>query len=156
MIHIQISETWLPTFDAPPVPESVLEHSASETLRIGGAQPEAELTLVLSDDAQLQDLNNQYLGIDAPTDVLSFPAGDTDPDSTELYLGDIIISFPRAAAQADAGGHSVEDELRLLVVHGVLHLLGHDHAEPDEKAGMWRLQAEVLQSLGCPHVAPAL
>jgi probable rRNA maturation factor len=108
------------------------------------------MTLALSDDAQLHELNRQFLEVDAPTDVLSFPSGETDPDSQALYLGDVIISYPRAQAQAVAGGHAVDDELQLLAVHGALHLLGHDHANDVEKAVMWALQARALEALGCP------
>ena len=107
-----------------------------------------DLSVVLTDDQQLRELNRDYLGIDAPTDVLSFPASEKDPESGEAYLGDILISVERAAQQAEAAGHPVEAELQLLVVHGVLHLLGHDHAEPEEKARMWAAQSEILKSLG--------
>ncbi len=109
---------------------------------------DGDLTLVLTDDEQLHRLNRDFLGIDAPTDVLSFPASETDPETGARYLGDIILSIPRAAAQAQAAGHPLVDEARLLVVHGVLHLLGHDHAEADEKAKMWKAQGEVLEGLG--------
>jgi probable rRNA maturation factor len=125
-----------------------LAHAAEETLRMAGAAEPADLTLVLSNDEQLHQLNRQFLEIDAPTDVLSFPAGDTDPDSDTLYLGDVILSYPRAAQQAAAAGHTTDDELQLLVVHGVLHLLGHDHAEPEEKDTMWSIQARILDALG--------
>src|ERR687892_74662 len=64
------------------------------------------------------------------------------------YIGDILISIPRAQAQANAAGHPLESEVQLLVVHGVLHLLGHDHAEAEEKARMWKAQAEILERLG--------
>jgi probable rRNA maturation factor len=97
---------------------------------------------------RLQELNRDYLGIDAPTDVLSFPASETDPETGARYLGDILISVPRAQSQAEAAGHALESEVQLLVVHGVLHLLGHDHAKPEEKRRMWKAQAEILESLG--------
>jgi probable rRNA maturation factor len=112
----------------------------------------ADLTIVLTDDAQLHELNRGYLGVDAPTDVLSFPASETDPETGTPYLGDILISIPRAKQQAQAAGHSVEDEVQLLVVHGTLHLLGHDHATAAEKKRMWQAQAEVLSQLGLSHV----
>ena len=83
-----------------------------------------------------------------PTDVLSFPASETDPDTGASYIGDILISIPRAQAQADAAGHPLEAEVQLLVVHGVLHLLGYDHADAEEKALMWKAQAEILTGLG--------
>ena len=106
----------------------MLERAAQEALRSASMEA-ADLSIVITDDAKLQELNRQYLGSDMPTDVLSFPAEETDPDSGEIYLGDILISLPRASEQASAGGHPVEDELQLLVVHGALHLLGHDHAD---------------------------
>jgi probable rRNA maturation factor len=96
----------------------------------------------------LHHLNRDYLGVDAPTDVLSFPASETDPETGRRYLGDILLSVSRAETQASAAGHPLVDEARLLVVHGVLHLLGHDHAEVDEKAKMWKVQGEVLEMLG--------
>jgi probable rRNA maturation factor len=90
--------------------------------------------------------------VDAPTDVLSFPASESDPETGTPYLGDILISIPRATIQAQVAGHAVEEEVQLLVVHGTLHLLGHDHAEAEEKARMWKAQAEVMSRLGLSHV----
>ena len=112
----------------------------------------ADMTIVLTDDEQLHELNREYLGVDSPTDVLSFPAAESDPETGTTYLGDILISIPRATQQAQAAGHSVEDEVQLLVVHGTLHLLGHDHATAAEKARMWQARAEVLSGLGLSHV----
>jgi len=155
MIQVQISESLQSAEPALADAETqarlvaLLSHAAATALQIGGAQDSADLTLALSDDAQLHDLNRQFLEIDAPTDVLSFPSGEIDPDTETLYLGDVIISYPRAQAQAAAGGHPVEDELQLLVVHGTLHLLGHDHAEEEQKAAMWALQTRALEALGC-------
>jgi probable rRNA maturation factor len=130
----------------------LLERAAQLTLEAESSDLGADLTIVLTDDSQLQQLNRDYLGIDAPTDVLSFPAGEEDPETGARYLGDILISIPRAKRQAEAAGHSLEAEAQLLVVHGVLHLLGHDHAEADEKARMWRAQAEVMSKLGLGHI----
>ncbi len=112
----------------------------------------ADMSIVLTDDAQLRELNREYLGIDAPTDVLSFPSDEEDPETGTPYLGDILISIPRAAQQAQAAGHPVEAEVQLLVVHGTLHLLGHDHAEAAEKARMWQAQSEVMAKLGLSHI----
>jgi probable rRNA maturation factor len=117
---------------------------------------EPDLTLRLTDDEQMQALNNQYRGVDSSTDVLAFPSGEADPDSGSVYLGDVVISVPRAASQAQVGGHSLEAELQLLVVHGVLHLLGYDHASDDDKALMWGVQAEILTAIGCPIDAPTI
>ena len=112
----------------------------------------ADITIVLTDDAQLHELNRDYLGVDAPTDVLSFPASETDPETGAQYLGDILISIPRATQQAEAAGHPVEAETQLLVVHGTLHLLGYDHAEAEEKTRMWEAQAEVMSRLGLSYI----
>lgn len=154
MIGIQVAETIANQINALLIESNLLQRSAQEALKVAGSPLESELTIVLSDDAQLQALNLQYLGIDAPTDVLSFPANETDPDSGEIYLGDILISYPRAQAQASASGHSLQDELQLLVVHGVLHLLGYDHSDETEQARMWSIQAEILRHLGSSIAAP--
>jgi probable rRNA maturation factor len=136
------------------VPEERLRQIVAAALRHEGAD-DAELTLVLADDALLHQLNRDYRGIDAPTDVLSFASQDegqgtdifvTAPEALN-YLGDVIISFPTAQRQAAAAGHNVSDELSLLAVHGVLHLLGYDHASPEEEADMWARQAQILASL---------
>lgn len=110
----------------------------------------AGLSLVITNSETVQSLNNQFRNIDAPTDVLSF-AADSDPHALEPgeppYLGDILIAFPVAAQQAEESGHGVEEELRFLTVHGVLHLLGYDHHTPDEQAEMWALQSTILDTL---------
>lgn len=133
-------------------PEELLERAAQAALRHESEAPEVELSIVLTDNARLHELNLNYLGVDSPTDVLSFPASETDPDTGTRYLGDILISVPRAQAQAEAAGHPLESEVQLLVVHGVLHLLGHDHAEPEEKDRMWKAQSEILESLGLGNI----
>ncbi len=131
-----------------PFPEHLLERAAQAALKHESESLDSELSIVLTDDARLQELNRDYLGIDAPTDVLSFPASETDPETGARYIGDILISIPRAQSQSNAAGHPVESEVQLLVVHGVLHLLGHDHSEPEEKSRMWKAQAEILETLG--------
>lgn len=129
---------------------SLLEEAANTALQHQSAA--GSLTLVLTTDEELHRLNREYLGIDKPTDVLSFPAGETDPETGGLYLGDILISMPRTEIQARLAGHPPVDEARLLVVHGVLHLLGFDHADAREKKRMWKVQAEILKNLGLEHV----
>ena len=131
-----------------PFPAHLLERAAHAALDHESEPLESDLSIVLTDDARLHKLNRDYLGIDASTDVLSFPASETDPETGARYIGDILVSVPRAQSQADAAGHALESEVQLLVVHGVLHLLGHDHGDPDEKARMWKAQAEILESLG--------
>lgn len=117
----------------------------------------AALTVLLADDAYLRRLNQQYRGIDAPTDVLSFPAGEPilgGGDATN-YLGDIAVSVPTAARQATDKGHATTAELQLLTVHGVLHLLGYDHGDDTERAEMWAVQERILRDLGLTNIAPS-
>ncbi|HEX2979228.1 MAG TPA: rRNA maturation RNase YbeY [Anaerolineaceae bacterium] len=149
MIYIEIDERYQADVDA-----ALLEKTALAALTHEQADPQAECSIVVSDDDQLHALNQQFLGIDAPTDVLSFPGEEIDPETGAPYLGDIILSFPRAQAQAASGGHPVSAEVQLLVVHGILHLCGHDHAEPEDKARMWAAQAEILMGLGSPITGP--
>ena len=131
-----------------PFPNELLENAVQAAIENQTTDLDSELTIVLTDDTQIQELNRDYLGNDAPTDVLSFPASESDPETGATYIGDIIISMPYATKSAEKAGHPVEAEVQLLVVHGVLHLLGHDHAEPKEKAKMWKAQAQILKSLG--------
>jgi probable rRNA maturation factor len=131
-----------------PFSEQLLAHAATIALEHQSHSLESELSIILTNDSRLHELNLNYLGVDAPTDVLSFPASETDPETGVRYIGDILISVPRAQAQAEAAGHPLESEVQLLVVHGVLHLLGHDHAQAEEKAHMWKAQAEILERLG--------
>ena len=143
MIDLQYTDENLPELDL-----QILEQAALTALSQQGIVDEVALSIVLTDDAQIQELNREYRGYDKPTDVLSFEAHEPDPETGLMYLGDIIISLARAAAQAEQGGHPLLAETQLLVVHGVLHLLGHDHAEAEEKAVMWNDQAEILARLG--------
>jgi probable rRNA maturation factor len=95
-------------------------------------------------------LNRDYLGVGAP-ECISFPY-QKRTETGAHYIGDILISMPCAQAQADAAGHPLESEVQLLVVHGVLHLLGHDHAQVREKARMWKAQAKILEKLGLGQI----
>src|SRR5215212_9305590 len=145
MIHIESEISF---------PQDLLERAARTALAHDAARQslDFDLSIILTDDARLHELNLNYLGVDAPTDVLSFPASETDPETGVRYLGDILISVPRAQVQAEAAGHPLESEVQLLVVHGVLHLLGHDDAEPEEKDRMWKAQSEILKSLGLGNI----
>lgn len=152
MIHIDNQQDFL---DSP-----LLERAAQYTLdMIPSFHPDlpsvdssADITIVLTDDRQLHELNHDFLDVDAPTDVLSFPSLEVDPETNELYLGDILISIPRAKQQAESAGHSLEAEVQLLTVHGTLHLLGYDHATDEEKNIMWNEQAKVLERLGLSRI----
>jgi len=106
-----------------------------------------DCSVLVTDDETIQGYNNAYRGIDKSTDVLSFESHEIDPETNQLILGDILISYPTIAKQAEKGGHAVEKELELMCVHGALHLMGYDHLEEDEKAEMWALQAQILALL---------
>ena len=134
------------------VDKDLIEESIHVTLIHESAPIDSELTVVITTDEQLHALNYQFLHVDAPTDVLSFPVNYSDPDTGASYLGDILISYPRAASQANFGGHSIMAEIQLLVLHGILHLLGYDHAEPSDKAKMWATQREILRQLGLENL----
>lgn len=126
---------------------------------------EVELNVTLTDNAEIHKINQEFRGIDRPTDVLSFPMLDYetpgdftwleeneenladcfDPETGELLLGDIVISVEKVIAQANEYGHSVERELGFLVAHSMLHLFGYDHMEEEERIIMERKQEEILQ-----------
>jgi len=124
------------------------------------AVPVADVTVVLTTDAEVHTLNAHYRGVDAPTDVLSFAARETTPDAPALvlpaevaaeldrYLGDLVIACPYSTRQAAQYGNSVTAELQLLAVHGTLHLLGYDHQDATAEAVMWALQEQVLAQFG--------
>jgi probable rRNA maturation factor len=154
MIHIEIAESMLDAYPGIDLETDLVEQAACETLEYEHASPDSDITIVLTGDAELQALNQQFRAMDEPTDVLSFPAGFVDPDTTHTYLGDIVISVERARAQAEMGGHALQAELTLLVVHGALHLLGYDHETDEDKTEMWAVQAGILQRLNCPLSPP--
>lgn len=127
-----------------------------KTLLQAGARlldvPKETVTVVtLTGDEHLREYNRRFRGLDEPTDVLAFAAQEapTDqrfqaPPGTEHWLGDIVISLPRARVQARVARHSMDDEVRLLAVHGFLHLLGYDHAEAKEETKMRELTDRIL------------
>jgi len=122
--------------------------AAQLVLEISKAADKSDLSIVIGNDALLHQLNLKFRQVDSPTDVLSFPSGEVDPDTSDLYLGDIVISLPRAQEQASNEGHPLVDELQLLVVHGTLHLLGYDHLEIKDKNIMQAAQDNILTQLG--------
>ncbi|HZN72092.1 MAG TPA: rRNA maturation RNase YbeY [Micromonosporaceae bacterium] len=118
-----------------------------------GVNPLAELSVLLVDVDYMTELNHRWMGGEGPTDVLAFPMdeGSVDHGPSEgnggepALLGDIVLCPEVATKQAATAGHSAADELHLLTVHGVLHLLGYDHAEPEEEREMFALQARLLE-----------
>lgn len=148
MINFQIAEG-LPADDIVIFQER-LRSAGEKALQLTNSAPDCEISLVMVGNEQIRELNRQYLGIDAPTDVLSFPAGDINPESGNIFLGDILIAFPYVQVQAETANHGLGDELQVLMVHGILHLLGYDHGEEAERIRMWKMQAEILEAIGCP------
>jgi probable rRNA maturation factor len=104
--------------------------------------PGASLSVLLCGDRRVRTLNREFRDRDRPTDVLSFPSGDPDATMGSGFLGDIVIGVPYAARQARAQGHAVAREVQILLVHGILHLLGHDHER--DGGEMFRLQARTV------------
>lgn len=103
------------------------------------------LSILLTDDESMRDFNRRFRRVDATTDVLAFPAEAGDDEESGHYLGDLVISVERAAEQARELGHALEAEVEVLALHGVLHLLGHDHETDDGE--MRRLEAELARQL---------
>lgn len=116
--------------------------------------PQGVLSVVLADAESLRKLNLQFRQIDSATDVLAFPDGTIDSDDG-VYFGDVVIALSVASEQAKNAGHTLESELALLTVHGVLHLLGHDHATEAEKEGMWSHQAAILRQMAIKMKLPS-
>jgi probable rRNA maturation factor len=153
-IHLAVDEAYEALVD----PDDLRQVVAATLHEAGTAQ--GELTVLVTSDDAVQALNRDYCGFDTPTDVLSFAnhehAADEPPltlppelaDEMAAYLGDIVIAYPYAAQQAVRFGNSIAAELRLLAVHGTLHLLGEDHATPAQEAAMWARQEAVLAAFG--------
>jgi probable rRNA maturation factor len=128
---------------------AALRRLAVRVLKSEGVAPPAEVSLVVTDDETVRDLNRRYRGTDEPTDVLSF--GDeatsvpfvTPPDGVRR-LGEVILSYPTAERQALEAGHGMQEETAHLVVHGLLHLLGYDHEDADGERRMRAREEELL------------
>jgi len=124
-----------------------------QVLKAEGVVPPYEVGLVFTDSEAVKQLNRDYRGMDETTDVLAFymlPRKEVDdsfalPPDGVTRLGEVIISYPQAIEQAREQGHSTEKELALLIIHGVLHLLGYDHEEPEEEAKMRTREKELLE-----------
>jgi probable rRNA maturation factor len=143
-----------------PADEDALRELAQYVIDQMETHPLADLSMLLVDEAHMTNLHEKWMEEPGPTDVLSFPMDELRPhsmagpnrargrDSDEpepVLLGDVVLCPQVAAVQAKQHGHSTQAELELLTVHGVLHLLGYDHAEPEEEAEMFGLQNELLR-----------
>ena len=140
--------------------EEIMQKAVATTLETVGADDETdfEVSILITDDEGIHQINKETREIDAPTDVLSFPilefdedgvmieeSGDYDGDM--LLLGDIVISLERAFEQAQEYGHSFEREIGFLTVHSMLHLFGYDHMCPEDEEEMFGYQADILNSI---------
>jgi len=148
-VEIQISQD-----DYQPYVDDELLTRAVECV-LAAERVQGDVTVIITNDETVARLNQEFLGKSGATDVLSFPAQAEEDDfilppdvATEPYLGDIIIALPYTQRQAQQLGRELREELALLTVHGTLHLLGYDHATPEEKADMWQRQNAIITGLG--------
>jgi probable rRNA maturation factor len=145
---------WTHAFAAPggrveaPSPEALAEAAARAALLAADAPDGAGLALALADDAAVRALNARFRERDRPTNVLSFPDGSPDPEAGGVALGDVILAYETVAREAADQGKTLADHLAHLTVHGVLHLLDHDHEDPGEAEIMEALERRVLAGLG--------
>ena len=132
--------------------ENIIESVCKEGAYIYGLDEDAELSVVLCDNAYIHELNKTYRNIDRPTDVLSFALNEGEEEGYDgpdtKLLGDIVISLDKTREQADEYGHSFERELAYLTVHGMLHILGYDHMTDEDKTEMRKEEEFVLHRLG--------
>ncbi|MFI7482283.1 rRNA maturation RNase YbeY [Kocuria sp. M1R5S2] len=133
----------------------LLRRLAEHVLARLHVHPDAELSVAVVDEEEMARLHVDWMDLPGPTDVMSFPMDELRPGTpeelTEGTLGDVVLCPTVARRQAEAAGHPVADELCLLTTHGILHLLGHDHAGPEERAIMFALQRDLLTDfLGRP------
>ena len=131
------------------VDEGALQRLATFALDHLHVHPDADLAILMVDEAAMEQLHVQWMDEPGPTDVLSFPMdelrpGKDDEEPEPGLLGDVVLCPQVAKVQARAAGHSFEEELLLLTTHGILHLLGYDHAEPEEEKEMFALQRKLL------------
>lgn len=131
------------------IDEAALQRLATYCLDAMRVHPDADIALVLVDEAAMEQLHVQWMGEPGPTDVLSFPMDELRPGNDDIVtppgvLGDVVLCPQVAEVQAEGAGHSTMDELLYLTAHGILHLLGFDHAEPEEEKEMFALQRDLI------------
>jgi len=132
-----------------PETAALVKRAAACALRCEGVDEPCEISVTLTDDRGIHAVNREHRGVDRPTDVLSFPMDEPDLDTGRRFLGDMVLSLERAAAQAEEYGGGYEHECQYLTVHSVLHLLGYDHLdEGEEKARMRAREKVIMKELG--------
>ena len=142
------------TVDARDLPVERMEQAVTRVLDEHDVALGTGLSIVVTDDVEVQRMNREFRAVDAPTDVLSFPSDPMPVPEIEPYLGDLILGLPYIQRQAAAEGHSMSDELVLAVIHGTLHLLGYDHDTAQHQASMWGVQDRLLRALGVAITVP--
>ena len=140
----------LPKSYAKELDEARLGKVFQEAVSVLALGDNVSVTLRLTNNRVIRQFNRAWRGENTATDVLSFENAFEDPETGEHYLGDIMISFETASKQARAGDHSVQAEVEMLFVHGLLHLAGFDHAEKEQWSQMTTLQDKILENLGNP------
>ena len=145
MVHLEIVEEFRSRVNA-----SSIKLTAEAVLAYADLPQTDTLAIIVTSDQKIRQLNHQFRKVDSPTDVLSFPGGFQNPEDGTTHHGDVIVSFPMAEVQAGERGHSVDMELQFLVVHGILHLLGHGHSDIEDKNKMWAAQRAVFKKLDLP------
>jgi probable rRNA maturation factor len=140
-----------PQWDAQPGAEATVRRAIAQAAAVeGSADPAAEVSVLLCDDAVIAALNARWRGRDEPTNVLSFPAPPAADPAAPAHLGDIAIAWETVIREAQEQGRPVSGHLAHLTVHGFLHLLGYDHGTDDEAERMEQLERDILASLGIP------
>lgn len=127
------------------IPESQMHTLINFGIDYMELNPECEISLTFVDVQEMEELHIKWMDEDGPTDVLSFPMDMPEKKNDIVTLGDIVISPAVAAKQATDAGHSTEDEIYILVTHGLLHILGYDHADKDEEKVMFALQEKIVE-----------
>ena len=149
LVDIQIAPQYEPL-----IKEQAIRRAVEHTVAHQGWQQQGEVVIVITGDGDIRDLNRQFRGLDAPTDVLSFPGGVGEefvtPAGYPGYLGDVVISYTRAEVQAQQAGHPVERELQILTVHGLLHLFGLEDEDEESWQRMMEAQNAILSALPVP------
>ncbi len=147
LVDIQVPPHYEPLID-----QTLLRQAVAATVQHQGWQEQSEVVVVITDDEEIRALNFEFRDLDRPTDVLAFPGtlGEdfVTPEGYSGYLGDVVISYPRAEEQAQRAGHPVARELQLLAIHGVLHLMGLDDVDEAGWRRMSETQDAILASLG--------
>lgn len=127
---------------------NIISDVVTGTLEYMKFKKEAEVSVSVVDGEQIKELNRDFRNIDRVTDVLSFPIGDKNPETGEIVLGDIVLCAEKVISQAQEFGHTRKRELAFLTCHSMLHLLGYDHIEEDERIEMENLQRKILEKIG--------